>query len=462
MKQNTFFTFILFGWVLSGFAHNGAAAIQIQDHWGTDVAAAFDQAQKEDKDVLMLFMGSDWNPACQKLEKEILADPDFRTEIIKRFVVVKLDTLRNSDQKAAVVEQNKKWASAFGVNGFPTLFLLDNGGKPFAIAGFEAASVSEYLGMLEEHRQRRVQRDEKLTEAADKTGLERAKLLDEAMNQMRSDLVELYYPEMVAEIIELDKDDEAGLRTKWNSSAESEIRKAILTDVMTIARLEKPMTAIEFIDEILHEFEFPIQQKMEILNVKLKLLRQAGTEKQVLELFDEMISIEGVTDQTKARLVAKKIYWLVSANRKEDAWKELNQTLTAMPNSPYLLKAKGELHDANRETEAAISAYDAGIKASANSPDLTMELVAAKADSQMDSGQEADALATLDQFIENTANPADLRAQALLHKSMIMRESKRIRQAILAENRAIEILHSTQQRREIQKLVESLRSKYGE
>ena len=58
--------------------------------------------------------------------------------------------------------------------------------------------------------------------------------------------------------------------------------------------------------------------------------------------------------------------------------------------------------------------------------------------------------------------PSDLRAESLLHKALIMRDMKRSRQARLAENRAIEITESPQERAEVQKIVERLREKFGE
>jgi tetratricopeptide (TPR) repeat protein len=432
------------------------------DDWSEDVGAAFVKARKDNLDVLMVFVGTDWDLPSQKFEKNILSDADFQTEIKRRFAVVKLDFLRNSPQEPSIVEQNKNWAATFGVNAYPTIFMLDQHGKPYAIAGYEDWNVADYLGLLEENRQLRIRRDDKLAEAAGKDGLERAKALDDAIGQMRMDLAELYYREIIDEIIALDKDDDAGLRTKWNATEEAEIRKAILTDVMTIARLEKPLTAIQFIDDVLAEFAFPINQKMEILNVKLNLIRQTGDQQRVDELMDQMIGLDEVTVETKARLMAKKVYLMAGSNRLDPAWRELERSLTALPNNPYLLKAKGELYDAAGQHAEAIEVYNAALKVGGSAPDLLIEIVAAKADSQMDLNQEVEALATLDQFIDNAGNPADLRAQALLHKSVIMRERNRIRQARLAENRAIEIIQSSQQRREIQKLVESLRAKYGD
>ena len=91
-----------------------------------------------------------------------------------------------------------------------------------------------------------------------------------------------------------------------------------------------------------------------------------------------------------------------------------------------------------------------------------IELVGSKADSLVAKGDPLSAIRELDNFADDQQMPGDLRGIALLHKAMIMRETDRRRQARLAENRAIEVAGSPEQRGEMQKLVERLRKKFGE
>ena len=56
--------------------------------------------------------------------------------------------------------------------------------------------------------------------------------------------------------------------------------------------------------------------------------------------------------------------------------------------------------------------------------------------------------------------PAWLRAQGLLHKSLLLRESGRRRAAILAENRAVELVETVEEKAEIQKLIDQFRRKF--
>jgi predicted RNA polymerase sigma factor len=89
-------------------------------------------------------------------------------------------------------------------------------------------------------------------------------------------------------------------------------------------------------------------------------------------------------------------------------------------------------------------------------------LISAKADALYAVDKATEALQALDNYADDTQMPSDLRGEALLHKAMIMRDMNRSRQARLAENRAIEITESAQERAEMQKIVERLRKKFGE
>ena len=76
------------------------------------------------------------------------------------------------------------------------------------------------------------------------------------------------------------------------------------------------------------------------------------------------------------------------------------------------------------------------------------------------------AVEVLTTFASDETWPADLRADALLHKAIILREQAKMekksvpRSAIIAENKAIEIVETPQEKAELQKLVEKLRARY--
>jgi tetratricopeptide (TPR) repeat protein len=239
------------------------------------------------------------------------------------------------------------------------------------------------------------------------------------------------------------------------------MRKIIMTDLMMIARIEKPQRAIDFIDEVMEEIDFTDSERLRIYQMKLNLVRQLKDNARMDALLDEMIALEGVVGETRQRLIVKKIYLMVGTQRQDEAMQVLKKAIVDGQGSMHLYLAKGQLHSAKKEYAQAIEAYDEALKTARNNPDIMIDLVSAKADAMFELDDAAGALRELSDFSDDTQMPSDLRAEALLHQAMIMRDMKRTRQARLAENRAIQITESPKERAEMQKIVERLREKFG-
>ncbi len=433
-----------------------------QEPWTEDIELALTTAQRENKDLFLLYTGSDWCPACQKFETEILGKSDFLREVQQKFVLVRFDFPKRRKLPAETVKQNQIWAEKFGIGGYPTVVLIDRDGRPFGISGYRPGGVENYLGLLGEFHQQRSRRDEALAQADELEGDARAKMLDRAISEIDPELAELYYEDIVAELVDIDRDDRLGLRSKWNASRDTEMRKIIMTDIVVISRLEKPAVAMAFIDDVLQKISFSPRERLQILQIKLSLLRKTNQVQAMDQLLDEMIAMDELTEDARQRLTVKKILLIVGTGRREQGMAVLQQAIDQSPTeAAHLWLAKGQLLDAEQEFQEAIECYDRGINNGDPNPDTLIDLFGGKADSYMALGNELRAIETLDQFARNESMPADLRAEALLQKAMIMRDSGRNRRAALVENRAIEIAESTAEQAEIRKLVERLRKKYG-
>jgi protein disulfide-isomerase len=100
--------------------------------WITDYDAGLTQAGKEDKMVLLDFTGSDWCGWCIKLVKSTFSKPEFQKFAAANLVLVELDYPQGKEQSAEVKAQNEKLSKQYGVEGFPTLVLLNSKGKEIA------------------------------------------------------------------------------------------------------------------------------------------------------------------------------------------------------------------------------------------------------------------------------------------------------------------------------------------
>ncbi|MEL7496330.1 MAG: thioredoxin fold domain-containing protein [Planctomycetota bacterium] len=430
-----------------------------EDGFTEDAAAAVKQAIEQDKDILLLFTGSDWCPPCKRLEAEVFSQQEFLDGAKKDFVLIKFDFPKRAEQDDALKKQNAEWSSRFGVESFPTVIFTDHDLRPIGFAGYEEGGAENYLEVLNDSRQARINRDKKLAAAEKAEGDEKAKLLDEALTEIGEEIVSVYYTELVEEIVAIDNDNRLGLRAKWNAAADAEMRKVVITDLLMMSRLGKPEQAIALIDEVMQEIAFSNTEKLTILQMKLNLAKSLKDADQVDAVLDQMIGLDGVAGTTRDRLIAKKAYLMVGAERGNEAMALLDAELKNSPKAGYLFLAKGQLLAAKNQHEEALAVFADGIDVVVQNADLSIELVAGKADSMFALDKQDEALRTLDDFAEDANMPTDLRAEALLHKAMIMRAMGRDRQAQLTENRAIEITESAKERSGIQKIVEQLRKR---
>ena len=106
-----------------------SATTQTDSQWGTDLAAALNQARSQNKLVLMDFTGSDWCPWCMKLDRDILSTPQFMSYAANKLVLVKLDFLRHTPQSDDLKRADQELQERFDVHGFPTCILLDASGQ---------------------------------------------------------------------------------------------------------------------------------------------------------------------------------------------------------------------------------------------------------------------------------------------------------------------------------------------
>ncbi len=105
-------------------------------HWRTDFESAKGQAHSEKKLLLMLFTGSDWCPPCMMLQKEVFSKPEFAQYAAEHLVLLEVDFPRrknlSNEQRAA----NAKVAQQYGIEGFPTVIVLDPKSNPLGKFGY--------------------------------------------------------------------------------------------------------------------------------------------------------------------------------------------------------------------------------------------------------------------------------------------------------------------------------------
>lgn len=139
MKKNLLFAFLLVNSLL------------IAQNWQTNFEEAKILAQKENKNIVLVFSGSDWCAPCMKLEKNIWMSPEFQAEAQNSWIIYKADFPKKKANQlsAELTEQNKKLAEKYNKEGsFPLVVLLTPSGKVLGMFGFKNISPADYIALI--------------------------------------------------------------------------------------------------------------------------------------------------------------------------------------------------------------------------------------------------------------------------------------------------------------------------
>lgn len=256
--------------------------------WTHDYAAAKKQAADEKKDLLLDFTGSDWCPPCKMLNSNVLSKPEFRELTKDKYVLVELDFPRDETKLSEETrKQNEDLQGKYAIEGYPTIFLCDAEGRPYAKTGFQQGGPEEYVEHLDELQAAKATRDQAFAAADKAEGPAKAKALVSALEAM--DLADAavaeFYPEVIDEIKAADPEDETGFAAKM---AMKKKFAAYEKELNGFAAKQDHDGALAFVEKSAGDFEGELKQQV----VATKAMILAAQKK-----FDEAIK---VLDEAKA------------------------------------------------------------------------------------------------------------------------------------------------------------------
>jgi protein disulfide-isomerase len=129
-----------------------AVSAQVQFSWLTDYKEAQQQAKMNNKLLLLDFTGSDWCGWCIKLRREVFSKPEFERYATKNLILMEVDFPRGKEQTGSVRLQNERLAQLYGVEGFPTIIVLNPEGKKVGELGYIEGGPSAFIAELEKLR----------------------------------------------------------------------------------------------------------------------------------------------------------------------------------------------------------------------------------------------------------------------------------------------------------------------
>ncbi len=127
------------------------AVLQLKaaESWTTDLPKAQAEAKKEKKLVLMDFTGSDWCGWCIRLHKEVFSTPEFAKYAKDNLVLVEVDFPRKKSQSAELKKANHALQSKYGIEGYPTIIVLNGDGQKVGQLGYMKGGPKAFIAELD-------------------------------------------------------------------------------------------------------------------------------------------------------------------------------------------------------------------------------------------------------------------------------------------------------------------------
>jgi len=95
----------------------------------TDWEEAKELAEKENKPILIILTGSEWCAPCKKMDKKVIANPEFQ-QYAKEHLIVFLIDLPGGGliMNSKVYQDYEKFINKYQANALPSLILTKNDG----------------------------------------------------------------------------------------------------------------------------------------------------------------------------------------------------------------------------------------------------------------------------------------------------------------------------------------------
>jgi thioredoxin-related protein len=137
--------FVLFILLFTSCNNGQASSSTGNLNWNGNLEKAVEQAKKENKAVLVNFTGSDWCIWCKRLSAEVFQQNEFTEYANKNLVLVMLDFPKDIEQTEATKAYNNNLAQKYGIQGFPTILIIDSQGKLVAQTGYQPGGAAKYI-----------------------------------------------------------------------------------------------------------------------------------------------------------------------------------------------------------------------------------------------------------------------------------------------------------------------------
>lgn len=129
---------------------SSSLSIKAQE-WQTDIEKAKGLAAANNRNIVLVFQGTDWCAPCIKLENEIWKSDEFKDYAKEHFVLLKAEFPRRKKNQLSKEQQakNNLLAEKYNTQGyFPLVVVLDKDGNVLGTTGYKKVTPKEYIDIL--------------------------------------------------------------------------------------------------------------------------------------------------------------------------------------------------------------------------------------------------------------------------------------------------------------------------
>jgi thioredoxin-related protein len=119
--------------------------------WKTDFKNVKAEALAQNKNILLVFSGSDWCAPCIKLDKAIWQSEEFKAYAAANLILARADfpKKKQNQLETNIKKQNEGLAEIYNKDGiFPLVVVFDSKGKVVGKTSYKNVSPNEYIDLL--------------------------------------------------------------------------------------------------------------------------------------------------------------------------------------------------------------------------------------------------------------------------------------------------------------------------
>jgi hypothetical protein len=283
------------------------AAVPPAPKWLVDLRAAQALAKAQHKDLLIEFTrplsSNGAQPSNDTASTKVLDSNAFLRPVGSAFVLLRLSF--SPDTPPNQLARVSAWAMRLGVTKFPTFVVLDSEGIPYARSEFVSQAAIAYCSEIQRLRRVRDRRDRELVRADATTGLERARHLDTVLKAV-GPLADTEYSVLEQRVTELDPQNSAGLRAKYNAAVtHHKLDRAVRDEIYPLVDRGEFRAAIARLDRLIADAKPSRAQRQLLVAFKGQMYFGLRDQQTSAKLLDEAIALDPNSESGRRIQTAK-------------------------------------------------------------------------------------------------------------------------------------------------------------